>query len=87
MSHTPNELADHFPEEAERIHRLKMDNAHFQQLASEYHALNREIHRCEIGVEPVSDLHLEAMKKTRLSLLDAISLILREDARAAPAHP
>lgn len=78
MSHTPNELADQFPESVQRIHDLRKTNAHFQQLTTEYHALNRQIHRSETDIEPVSDLQLEAMKKTRLSLLDAIALMLKE---------
>lgn len=86
MSHTPTELADHFPGQVDRIHRLRLENRHFGQLAEEFHSLNRAIHRCETGIEPVSDLHLEAMKKTRLSLLDAIALMLREDSRAVTAE-
>jgi hypothetical protein len=85
MSHTPNELAEHFPDDAARIHTLKMENAHFRQLAEEYHVLNRRIHRSETDVEPVGDLELEAMKKARLSLLDAIALMLHEDQREAGA--
>ncbi|MEM9047559.1 MAG: DUF465 domain-containing protein [Pseudomonadota bacterium] len=79
MSHAPNELADQFPRDAENLHRLRVENAHFRQLADEYHALNRRIHRSETDMEPVSDVQLEAMKKTRLSLLDAIAIMLRVD--------
>ena len=37
MSHTPHELAEEFPAEVEKMHRLKQDNAHFAKLFDEYH--------------------------------------------------
>ena len=45
MSHTPHELAEEFPDAADRIHELKQTDAHFARLADEYHELNRQIHR------------------------------------------
>ncbi len=72
MSHTPNELAEEFPQEIERIHALKLSNAHFAKLVDEYHEVNRDIHRAETDVEPTDDLHLSEMRKIRLSLKDEI---------------
>jgi uncharacterized protein YdcH (DUF465 family) len=80
MSHTPHELSEAFPDDAETIHRLKTTDAHFARLADEYHVLNREIHRAESDVEPVSDFALEDMKKRRLSLLDQIATAIRATA-------
>lgn len=37
MSHTPHEIADEFPEDAEVVHRLKLKDAHFPKLADNYH--------------------------------------------------
>jgi hypothetical protein len=54
LSNTPNQLADDFPEMAERIHALKESDNHFARLFEEYHELNREIHRVETRVEPTS---------------------------------
>lgn len=85
MTHAPNELAEIFPEAAHRMHDLKAQDAHFARLSEEYHALNRSIHRAETDIEPTDDLRLEAMKKTRLSLLDAIALLLREPAPSGHA--
>jgi uncharacterized protein YdcH (DUF465 family) len=70
MSHTPHELAAELPDQAGRIHDLKMSDANFARLADEYHEVNREIHRGETNVEPMDDFRLETLKKRRLSLLD-----------------
>ena len=76
MSHTPNELADVFPDQAEALHQLKLTDAHFAKLAEQHHALNREIHRIETEIDAASDDHLETLKKERLQLLDAIAAML-----------
>ena len=72
MSHTPHELADEFPGRGDRIHELRMSDAHFAKLSDEYHVNNREIHRGETNVEPMDDVRLEDLKKKRLALLDEI---------------
>jgi uncharacterized protein YdcH (DUF465 family) len=82
MSHTPHELHNVFPEAADAIHRLKASNHHFARLAEEYHVLTRQIHRAEIGAEPMEDLALETLKKQRLAHADAIAAILKADAEA-----
>lgn len=76
MSHTPHELAEEFPNDAEKIHTLKATNAHFARLAEQYHAINRDIHRAETHVQPTDDLHAEEMKRERLRLKDEISALL-----------
>ena len=77
MTHTPHELAEEFPEFKERIHDLKLSDAHFAKLADEYHHLNRTIHRSETGVEPVADHTETDMRKRRMVLKDEIAAILR----------
>ena len=77
MSHTPNELAEQFPQAVEKMHELKVSDAHFAKLHDEYHELNRDIHRAETDVEPTDDFRLEDMRKKRLALLDEISPYLR----------
>ena len=77
MSHVPLELHEEFPQDGERIHALKMSNAHFARLADRYHDVNRAIHRAEAEVEPMSDDALEEMKKQRLHLKDEIAGMLR----------
>jgi uncharacterized protein YdcH (DUF465 family) len=73
MSHVPHELAEEFPEAADKIHELKMSNAHFAKLADAYHEVNREINRIEAEIEPTSDAYAEELKKKRLALKDEVA--------------
>jgi len=77
MSHVSHELADTFPELKDKIHDLKLTNAHFARLTEEYHQLNREIHRVEANGINIADAAFEELKKKRLAMLDEISAILR----------
>jgi len=72
MSHTPNELAEEFPEHVEKMHEMKQANAHFAKLFDAYHDVNRAIHRAETDVEPTDDFNMESMRKERLKLKDEI---------------
>ncbi len=78
MSHTPHELSDEFPEHREKLHSLKLGDAHFRALADDYHRVNREIHRIESETEAVSDEAAEALKKQRLNLKDKIAAMLQK---------
>jgi uncharacterized protein len=80
MSHTPHELAEEFPNAADRIHALKETDGHFARLADEYHAVNRQIHRIETNVEPASDVFQTQLRKHRMALKDEISAILNAPA-------
>ena len=73
MSHVAHELHEEFPEQAEAIHVLKANNAHFARIAEDYHTLNRAIHRMETNVEPADDGTIEDLKKKRLVLKDEIA--------------
>lgn len=83
MTHVPHELHEELPEFAERIHALKLSDAHFARLAERHHELNRAIHRAEALVEPMDDMALETLKKERLALLDEIRAILKRGAADA----
>ena len=76
MSHVPHELHEEFPSDIQRIHDLKISNAHFAKIADRYHALNRDIHRVEAGVQAMSDESLETLKKQRLMLKDEVASML-----------
>lgn len=76
MAHTPHELHEEFPEAADKIHQLKVTDAHFAKLAEDYHAVNREIHRMETGIEPVSEDFEQQKRRQRLALKDQIALYL-----------
>ncbi|WP_422375532.1 YdcH family protein [Roseibium sp.] len=83
MSHVPHELHEEFPEAAEALHHLKINDAHFARLADEYHTINREVHRIETDVAPASDEVLEDLKKKRLHLKDQIAALLAAAANTA----
>ncbi len=76
MSHTPHELAEDFPGDAEKIHALKVSNPHFARLMDEYHEVNRAVHRAETGVEPCDQLAETQMRKDRMRLKDEIAGML-----------
>lgn len=78
MSNTPHQLHEEFPEHVEKMHDLKINNAHFVKLADEYHEINDEIHRIETNVEPASPVHEEELRKKRMLLKDEIARVLRE---------
>jgi len=76
VSNTPHELADEFPQEAERIRELRLEDAHFARLADEYHEVNRAVHRAETRAEVVSDQHETELRRRRMQLKDEIGRIL-----------
>ncbi len=76
MSNTPHELHEEFPAEADRIHALKLSNAHFARLADEYHEINREVHRAESGLAPMDGLAETELRKKRAHLKDEIARLL-----------
>jgi uncharacterized protein YdcH (DUF465 family) len=80
MSHVPHELHEEFPGQADRIHKLKVEDSHFARLADEYHTVNREIHRAETNVEPCSDQHALELRRQRMHLKDRIAHWLAEAA-------
>ncbi len=76
MTHTPHELVDEFPEHKDRIHELRLANAHFAKLADAYHDINRTVHRMETRVEAVDEATEEDARKRRLALKDEIAAML-----------
>ncbi|THH35809.1 DUF465 domain-containing protein [Aliishimia ponticola] len=80
MSHTPHELADDFPEFADRIAAMKQSDAHFAKLVESYHEVNRAVHRAETNVEPVEELTEVELRKRRAALKDEIYAALSADA-------
>ena len=77
MSALPkHDLIHEFPEHKDKIHQLKMSNAHFAKLFNAYHEVDHEVHRIETGAEAASDAHLENRKKERLHLKDQLFQML-----------
>ena len=80
MTHTPHELAADFPELAGRIHELKETDAHFARLMEQYHEVNRQVHRAETLVEPMSDEAEQTLRKHRATLTDELYRMLKAEA-------
>jgi uncharacterized protein YdcH (DUF465 family) len=76
MSTNPIDLADDFPDKADRIHELKTSNNHFARLYDEYVELTRTIHRIENRVEPADEDREEALKRRRVHLKDELAAML-----------
>lgn len=76
MSHTPHELAEEFPEFVEKMSEMKQSDAHFAKLADEYHDVNRQVHRAETNVEPISAQAEVDLRKQRAALKDEIYALL-----------
>ncbi len=76
MAIAPHDLAHEFPEHKDRLHALKLDDAHFRHLQAQYETINHQIMRIEDGLDAASDEHLETLKKQRLHLKDQIAAML-----------
>lgn len=76
MGHTPHELNEDFPGQADKIHALKLADAHFAKLVEEYHEVNAVVHRAETKVEPMEQLAETTVRKQRGALKDEIARIL-----------
>ncbi|MBZ0105394.1 MAG: DUF465 domain-containing protein [Sulfuricella denitrificans] len=73
-----HELTKEFPELKDKIHDMKVGNAHFAKLFDEYHLLDRDILRIEQELEPASDVRAEDLKKKRLALKTTLYQMLQD---------
>lgn len=78
MTLEKHDLHHEFPEFKDEIHNLKMNDAHFSRLFTEYHDVDHEIHRIEQGIENTSDEYIESKKITRIKLKDALYDMLKK---------
>ncbi len=76
MSVEHHDLHHEFPELHDRIHELKVNDAHFRRLFDEYHELTREIEKMEDEVTPVSTRTEEEAKLRRVHLKDELYRML-----------
>lgn len=72
-----HDLIHEFPEFRQQIQNLKLSDAHFARLFTEYHDKDHEVHRIETGAETTSDDYLETCKKERLNLKDQLYSMLK----------
>ncbi|MCV6589307.1 MAG: DUF465 domain-containing protein [Marinobacterium sp.] len=75
-----HDLLHELPEHRERIHELKVGNAHFARLFDEYHQVTKDVERMESEIEPVSTQTEEERKLHRLHLKDQLyAMIIKAD--------
>jgi uncharacterized protein len=73
MSNTPHELAEEFPGQAEKIHEMKLSDAHFARLLEDYTETNRAVHRAETRVDTIPEEAEAALRRKRSHLKDHIA--------------
>lgn len=76
MSNTPHDLAQEFPDKVEKIHELKVSDAHFRKLFDAYETVNNAVHLAETNVKPTDQFHEENLRKQRMRLKDEIARML-----------
>lgn len=73
MSNTPHDLAEEFPGQSDKIHALKLADAHFAKLLEQYTEINRAVHRAETRVDTLSEEAEAALRRQRSHLKDHIA--------------
>lgn len=76
MSNTPHTLQEEFPSQLEKLHELKLSNAHFAKLLEQYDVVNDKVHRAETLVEPMEQLAETQLRKERAAIKDEIAQML-----------
>ena len=67
-----HDLLHEFPQYQEKIHELKVSDAHFRKLFDEYHETEHQIHRINMGSEVANDHFLHELKAKLLFLKDEL---------------
>ena len=72
-----HDLLHELPEYKDKIHEMKLSNAHFAKLFDQYHEVDHEVRRIEQGIETPADEYTEEVKKKRLALKDELFQMLQ----------
>lgn len=72
----PHAIHEEFPNDAKRIHDLKLSNAHFARLLEEYDSVNDEVAAAETHVRPVSEDTEKQLRRRRAQLKDEIARMI-----------
>ena len=67
-----------FPEYRDLITQLKATDRHFLNLFEKHNELDQRIKNMESGIEPATNLDIEALKREKLALKDELYQILRK---------
>ncbi len=71
-----------FPEFRDLISRLKTEDAHFSRLFERHNELDHQINNMESGVTPADNAAIEALKREKLQLKDALYDVLKKASAA-----
>ncbi len=72
----PHAIHEEFPNDAERIHALKLSDAHFARLLEEYDEINDQVAAAESRHQPMSEEAEAALRRQRAALKDQIARML-----------
>ena len=67
-----------FHEYREEISSLKAQNAHFEKIFNKHNELDKKIMNAENGLEPLSNIEIENLKKQKLRLKDEVYMMIME---------
>lgn len=73
-----HDLVHELPEFRDQITFMKTSSRRFAHLYEDYHQVDHEVRRIEMGSEVASDEYLEQQKKMRLELKDQLFAMLRQ---------
>ena len=73
-----HDLLHEFPELQDKIHELKISDAHFRKLFDEYHEIEHQIRRIKTGSEIANDKFLHELKAKLLFMKDNIYAYLNK---------
>lgn len=77
---THHDLATEFPELKDKIHELKISNAHFKTIFERYQEVDKGVARAEARIDLLSNEQEENLRKERLKLKDELYSMLTSNA-------
>ena len=78
MSDSQHDLVHEFPEFKDKIHELKINNAHFRTLFERYHEVNKHVMGAEHRTELMSQAEEDKLRHERVHLKDELYRILSQ---------
>lgn len=72
----PDAIHEEFPQDAARIHDLKLKDAHFARLLEEYDQVNDAVYQAESLIQPTSEAAEKELRRKRAHLKDEIARML-----------
>ncbi|AUH32263.1 YdcH family protein [Paracoccus tegillarcae] len=73
---TPHAIHEEFPDDAVKIHELKLSDAHFARLLDDYDQVNDKVHSAVTYNPPITDDAEKELRHKRAHLKDEIAAIM-----------